>query len=181
MANSKRKFKLQCAKVSSILKYIKVWMALHLLICFCDLFCSSFRSRSKRPCVLQLLIKMLIKLCLLWEGLVLLYWNFLFKQKVGPHFPTNLENSNVLSQSIYRPSLTVKWLRSERDLHSCEVAVTNEAHKDHIWSLACTLHLINDFLKYVLESKMESVSKFVILSKNTFQKYFHFHETLLVW
>ena len=41
-----------------------------------DLFCISFGSWSERPCVLQLLIKMLIRLCLMWEGLVLLYQNF---------------------------------------------------------------------------------------------------------
>ena len=42
------------------------------------LFCSSFGSRSEWPCALQLLIKMLIRWCLVW-GLVLLCWNFLFK------------------------------------------------------------------------------------------------------
>ena len=73
VANSKRKFKLLCAKLSSSLKYIKVRMAIRL--CFCG-FCSSFRSRSERPHALQLLIKMLIRLCLMWEGLVLLYQNF---------------------------------------------------------------------------------------------------------
>ena len=49
------------------------------LFVFMVLFCSSFRSRSERPRALQLLIKMLIRLCLMWEGLVLLYRNFLFK------------------------------------------------------------------------------------------------------
>ena len=34
MANSRRKFKLLCAKLSSCLKYIKVRTALRLLICF---------------------------------------------------------------------------------------------------------------------------------------------------
>ena len=34
MTNYKRKFKLQCAKLSSSLKYIKVRTALQLLICF---------------------------------------------------------------------------------------------------------------------------------------------------
>ena len=43
------------------------------------LFCSSFGNRSEWPRALQLLIKMLIRLCLSWEGLVLLYQNFLFK------------------------------------------------------------------------------------------------------
>ena len=68
-----------CAKLSSSLKYIKVRKALCLLICFIVLSYSSFRSRSERPHALQLLIKLLIRLFLMWEGLVLLYRKFLFK------------------------------------------------------------------------------------------------------
>ena len=49
------------------------------LFVFMVLFCSSFGSRSKGPCALQLLIKMLIRWCLMWEGLVFLYRNFVFK------------------------------------------------------------------------------------------------------
>ena len=69
-----------CAKLSSCLKYIKVRMALHLLICLYGfILTSSFGSRSEWPRALQLLIKMLIRRCLMWEGLVLLYRNFVFK------------------------------------------------------------------------------------------------------
>ena len=46
------------------------------LFVFIVLFCSSFGSRSKGPCALKFLIKMLIRLYLMWEGLVLLYRNF---------------------------------------------------------------------------------------------------------
>ena len=80
MANSKSKFKLLCVKLSSRLKYIKVQMVYVCLFVFMVLFCSSFGSRSERPRALQLLIKMLIRWCRMWEGLVLLYRNFLFKQ-----------------------------------------------------------------------------------------------------
>ena len=45
------------------------------------LLCSSFGSRSEQPCALQLLIKMLIRLCLMWEALVLLYFVFNDKNK----------------------------------------------------------------------------------------------------
>ena len=55
------------------------------LFVFMVLFCSSFGSRSERPRVLQLLIKMLIR-CLMWEGLVLLYRNFLFKPFLSTDF-----------------------------------------------------------------------------------------------
>ena len=68
MANSKRKFKLLCAKLSSNSKYIKVTNGY--LFVFMVLFCSSFGSWSKRPCALQLSIKMLIRRCLMWEGLL---------------------------------------------------------------------------------------------------------------
>ena len=47
------------------------------LFVFMVLFCSSFGSRSERPRTLQLLIKMLIRLWLMWEGHVLLYRNLL--------------------------------------------------------------------------------------------------------
>ena len=68
-------------KLSSSLKYIKVRLYVCLFV-FMVLFCSSFGSRSERPRALQLLIKMLIRWCLMWEGLVLLYRNFLFKWRL---------------------------------------------------------------------------------------------------
>ena len=57
------------------LRYVWMW-PYACLFGLMDLFCISFGSWSERPCVLQLLIKMLIRLCLMWEGLVLLYKNF---------------------------------------------------------------------------------------------------------
>ena len=73
MANYKRKFKLL-----TVLNFHLVWnTSRYCLFVFMVIFRSSFGSRSERPCVLQLLIKMLIR-CLMWEGLVLLYRNFLF-------------------------------------------------------------------------------------------------------
>ena len=64
MANSKRKFKLLCAKLSSGLKYMKIWTALHLFFFFMFFFfCSSFGSRSEWPHALQCLIEMLIRWC----------------------------------------------------------------------------------------------------------------------
>ena len=64
MANFKIKSKLLCAKLSSGLKYIKVRTALSLFICFYG----SLGSRSERPRALQLVIKMLIRCCLKWDG-----------------------------------------------------------------------------------------------------------------
>ena len=53
------------------------WLYVCLFV-FMVLSYSSFEIRSKQPRALQLLTKMLIRLCPIWEGLVLLYWNFLF-------------------------------------------------------------------------------------------------------
>ena len=89
IANSKRKFKLPvlCAKLSSM--YEQLYMIC--LFVFMVLFCSSLGSRSERPCALQLLIKMLIRWCLMWEGLFLLYRNFLFKTQISWILPTVLQ------------------------------------------------------------------------------------------
>ena len=73
------------------------------------LFCSSFGSRSKRPRALQLLIKMLIRLCLMWEGLHLLYRNFLFKDylvqaKIPSREQTNQHPVNDVECVVPMPS-----------------------------------------------------------------------------
>ena len=66
----------------SVLNFHLVWNTSRyerLYVClfvFMVLFFSSFGSRSERPRALQLLIKMVIRWCLIWEGLVLLYQNF---------------------------------------------------------------------------------------------------------
>ena len=61
------------------------------LFVFMVLFCSSFGSRSERPRALQ---QMLIRLCPMWEGLLLLYQNFLFSRKKR-RLTTNLGASSV--------------------------------------------------------------------------------------
>ena len=59
-------------------------------------FLCSFGSRSKRPRALQLLIKMLIRLCLMREGLVLSYWNFLFNSSQWPSSLSPPQHTNIL-------------------------------------------------------------------------------------
>ena len=83
--------------------HLKVWK--HLLIVFMVLFCCSFGSRSKRLRVLQLL-KMLIRLCLMWDGLVLLYWNFVFKPGISLAWFAK-HNGHVHKWSPFQTSLTI--------------------------------------------------------------------------
>ena len=75
---SKRKFK-HCVLNFHLVWNTSIYERLYVCIfVFVVLFCSSLGSRSERPRALQLLIKMLIRWCLMWEGLILLYRNFLF-------------------------------------------------------------------------------------------------------
>ena len=57
-------------------RYERLYVSLFLFV----LFCNSFGSRPERSGALQLLIKMLIRLYVMWEGLVLLYRNFVSNQ-----------------------------------------------------------------------------------------------------
>ena len=53
------------------------------------LFCNFCGNRSERPRALQLLIKMLIRCGMMWEGLVLLYRNVLFRTIYVKHGNSN--------------------------------------------------------------------------------------------
>ena len=109
------------AKRSSGLKYINVRMALRLLIWFYGLICSSFGSRSEQPRALQLLIKMLIRLCLKWEGFVFLYFYMQNSLKLAKPLSVRLmkySNRNpwsisYLSINIFMPRL-LHHLTTER-------------------------------------------------------------------
>ena len=106
MANSKRKFKLLCPKLSSSLKYIEVRQLHACLFVFMVLICNSFGTRLEWPCMLQILIKMIIRLCLMWEGLVLLYWNFMFKHSLASWIKPGSTQASVIS-SLYISTVIV--------------------------------------------------------------------------
>ena len=91
MANSKRKFKLLCAKLSSSLKYIKVRTALSAYLFLWFYFVALSGAGLNGLVHYNFLIKMLIRWCLMWEGLFLLYRNFLFKTQISWILPTVLQ------------------------------------------------------------------------------------------
>ena len=119
MANSKRKFKLLCAKLVWNTSRYK-WLYVCLFV-FMVLFCSSCGSRSEWPRALQLLIKMLIRLCLKWEGLFFLYFYMQNSLKLAKPLSVRLmkySNRNpwsisYLSINIFMPRL-LHHLTTER-------------------------------------------------------------------
>ena len=82
------------------------------LFVFMVSFCSSFGSRSERPRALQLLIKVLIRWCLMWEGLVLLYQNFLLSYSLSSS--SIAQGGRLLLHPRKRlSSLLISFLRKE--------------------------------------------------------------------
>ena len=65
-------------------RYERLHTCLACLFVFMVLICNSFGPSSERPRAVQLLIKMLIRLFLKYEGLVLLYRNFVFNGAFTP-------------------------------------------------------------------------------------------------
>ena len=107
------------------------------LFVFVVLFCNSFGSRLERPCVLQLLVKMLIRLCLMWEGLALLYRNFVFKSWVNVKTPPGFYQLLFMFLSFIwkSPSFLYELLVCDLKLHHFSPCISTRSPV--VWIPCC--------------------------------------------